>query len=88
MKTLNLFVAAGLAVAATGAFAETGAKLSSIDNVSNVYGRANVPNVQIAGAVVTRPANEVVVGPTTESGPVAVAIQGKVVDVNAVSGRS
>jgi hypothetical protein len=88
MKALKLFVAAGLAVAATGAFAETGAKLTSIDNVSNVYGRANVSNVQIAGPVVTRPANEMVVGATTEQGPVAVAIQGKDVDVNAVSGRS
>jgi len=87
MKALNLFVAAGLAVAATGAFAETGAKLTNIDHVSHVYGRASVPNVQIAGPVVTRPADEVVVGATIEEGPVAVAIQGKDVDVNKVSGR-
>jgi hypothetical protein len=88
MKALNLFIAAGLAVATTGAFAETGAKLSRIDSVSNVYGRASASNVQIAGAVVTRPAIEVVAGPVTEEGRLAVAIQTKEVDVNAVAGRS
>jgi hypothetical protein len=88
MKTLNLFVATGLAVAATGAFAETGAKLSSIDNVSNVYGRASVANVHVAGPVVTRPAGQVVVGQTLEVGPVAVSIQTKDADVNKVSGRT
>jgi len=47
-----------------------------------VYGR---PDVSV---VVTRPALEVVAGPTTEEGPVAVAIQAKGLDVNKVQGRS
>ena len=43
MKTTSLFVAAGLAIAATGAFAETGAQLSRTDNNSGtVYGRPDV----------------------------------------------
>ena len=88
MKTLNLFIAAGLAVATTGAFAETGVRLSNFDNVSTVYGRASVANVQVAGPVVTRPADEMVAGSTTEEGPVAVAVQSKDADVNKVSGRS
>ena len=82
MKTINLFVAAGFAIAATGAFAETGAQLSRSDSAGSVYGR---PDVSV---VVTRPALEVVAGPTTEEGPVAVAIQAKGLDVNKVSGRS
>jgi hypothetical protein len=83
MKTTSLFVAAGLAIAATVAFAETGAQLSRTDNNSGtVYGR---PDVSV---VVTRPALEVVAGPTTEEGPVAVAIQAKGLDVNKVQGRS
>jgi len=77
MKMLNLFVAAGLAIGATGAFAETGANLSPADNVSKVY-----------GIVVTRPANEVVAGPNTEQGQVALTVQAKEADVNKVSGRS
>ena len=82
MKTTSLFVAAGLAIAMTGAFAETGAQLSRTDRAGNVYGS---PDVSV---VVTRPALEVVAGPTTEEGPVAVAIQAKGLDVNKVSGRS
>lgn len=83
MKTTSLFVAAGFAIAATGAFAETGAQLSRTDNnAGTVYGR---PDVSV---VVSRPALEVVAGPTTTEGPVAVAIQAKGIDVNKVSGRS
>jgi hypothetical protein len=88
MKAVNMFIAAGIAITATGAFAETGAKLSQIDSVSNVYGRASVSHVQVAGPVVTRPATTVVAGPETEEGPVAVAVEGRSADVNKVSGRS
>ena len=88
MKAIKPFIAAGLAVMATGAFAETGAKLTQVDNVTYVYGRANAPHVQLAGPVVSRPAIAVVAGPDTEEGPVAVAIGGKDADVNKVAGRS
>ena len=51
MKASKLFVAAGLALATAGAFAETGVKTYQIDNVANVYGRQGVANVRIAGDV-------------------------------------
>ena len=77
MKTLNLIVGAGLALVAAGAMAETGTNLSPAGDVSKVY-----------GIVVTRPANEVVPGPNTEQGQVALTVQAKETDVNKVSGRS
>jgi hypothetical protein len=43
-------------------FAETGVGTLQIDNVANVYGRAGVPNVRIAGAVVTRGADVITAG--------------------------
>ena len=88
MKAIKPFIAAALAVTATGAFAETGANLTQVDNVTYVYGRANVPHVQLAGPVVTRPAIAVVAGPDTEEGPIAVAIGSKDSDVNKVAGRT
>ena len=51
MKATQLIIAAGLAVATSAAFAETGVKTYQIDNVSNVYGRAGVAAVQIKGNV-------------------------------------
>jgi len=57
MKATKLFVAAGLALATAGAFAETGVKTYQIDNVANVYGRQGVPNVRIAGELQSTPAN-------------------------------
>ena len=53
MKVTKLVIAAGLALATTGVFAETGVKTYQIDNVANVYGRAGVPNVAIKGDVQT-----------------------------------
>jgi hypothetical protein len=57
--------------------AETGTHLSPAGDASKVY-----------GIVVTRPANEVVSGPNTEQGQVALTVQAKETDVNKVSGRS
>ncbi len=88
MKMTHLAVAAALAATATGAFAETGVKINQIDNVANVYGRAGVPNVRIAGPVVARPSDEVPSGPTTVPGSTAVAIGTGSADVNSVYGRS
>jgi hypothetical protein len=96
MKVSYLVLAAALAATTTGAFAETGVKITQIDNVSNVYGRAGtsvygiagVPNVKIAGPVVTRPADEVPSGPTPVEGPAAVAAVTGNSDVNGVLGRS
>jgi hypothetical protein len=88
MKVSHLALAAALAATATGAFAETGVKITLIDNVANVYGRAGVPNLRIAGPVVTRPSDEVPAGATTVSGPTAVAAATGNADVNNVLGRS
>ncbi|HVY04499.1 MAG TPA: hypothetical protein VHB46_00860 [Burkholderiales bacterium] len=46
MKTTKLILAAGLAIAATGAFAETTVTTYS-EQVAQVYGRASSPNVRI-----------------------------------------
>jgi hypothetical protein len=51
MKATKLLIAAGLALATSAALAETGVGTYQIDNVTNIYGRAGVPAVKIAGAV-------------------------------------
>ena len=88
MKAVKLVLAASLAVAATATFAETGVKLAQIDHVTYVYGRASVANVKLAGRVVTRPADHVVVGSVTESGTTAVTVATKASDATRVFGRS
>jgi hypothetical protein len=55
MKATKFIVTAGLAIATSAAFAETGVSTYQIDNVTTVYGRASVPNVRIAGNVATQP---------------------------------
>jgi hypothetical protein len=80
MKTSYLVLAAMLAAPATGAFAETGAK---IDHATNV------PDARITGTVVvTRPSEAVPAGPTTVEGPTAVATVTRSAGVNEVHGRS
>jgi hypothetical protein len=49
MNTAKIIIAAGLAIATTGAFAETGVTTYQAEHVANVYGRASAPNVQITG---------------------------------------
>ena len=88
MKMTYLALAAAFAATATGAFAETGVKITQIDNVANVYGRAGVSNVKIAGPVLTRPGDAVPSGSTTEPGSTAVAVGTGSSDVNNVLGRS
>jgi hypothetical protein len=88
MKIRSIALALGLAAVAGVASAETGVKMTQISSVGAVYGRAGVPTVQLVGPVVTRSADEVVSGATTEQGPTAVAIGTRNADVNAVYGRS
>ena len=57
MNATKLILAAGFALATTGAFAETGVGTYQIDNVANVYGRAGVANVKIVGTVATQSGN-------------------------------
>ncbi len=51
MNATKLIIAAGFAIATTGAFAETGVTTFQAEHVANVYGRASAPNVQITGNV-------------------------------------
>lgn len=88
MKLSSIVLALSVAGIAGVASAETGVKINHNDSVANVYGRASAANVQIAGTVVTRTAEEVVPGPTTEEGPTAVAVGTRTLDVNEAQGRS
>lgn len=88
MKLSSLVLALSVAGIAGIASAETGVQINQVGSVANVYGRASVANVQISGTVVTRTAEEVVPGPTTEEGPTAVAVGTRNPDVNQVYGRS
>ncbi len=74
MKATKFFVAAGFAIATTGALAETGVGTYQIDNVANVYGRAGVPNVRIVGAVGTQPANVADAGRDSAKGDTKIAV--------------
>jgi hypothetical protein len=88
MKLSSLVLALSVAGIAGVASAETGVKINQADGVANVYGRAAAPSGQIAGTVVTRTADEVVPGRTTEEGPTAVAVGTRDQDVNLTLGRS
>lgn len=77
MNVTKLIVAAGLAIATTGAFAETGVGTVQIDNVANVYGRAGVPNVKIYGTLAAQPANVADAGRNTAKGDTKIAVTGK-----------
>ena len=88
MKASYFALAAALAASATGVFAETGVKINQVDNVANIYGRAGIPNVKIAGPVVTRPSEQVPAGATTVEGPSSLATVTGSPDVNSVHGRS
>ena len=74
MNVTKLIVAAGFAVATTGAFAETGVGTVQIDNVANVYGRAGVTNVKIYGTVATQPANVAEAGRNPVKGDSKIAV--------------
>lgn len=61
-KITKVSVVAAAVLFVPPVFAETGVGTLQIDNVANVYGRAGVPNVRIAGAVVTRGADVSIAG--------------------------
>ncbi len=88
MKFSKLIVAAGFAVAATGAFAETGVNTADLGYVANVYGRASIPAVKIAGPLVIRPADVNVAGREPAHGMTPIVVTTKEVDVNEVFGRT
>lgn len=74
MNATKLIIAAGFAVATTGAFAETSVGTYQIDNVANVYGRAGVPNVKIVGAIATQSGNVAESGRDSTKGDTKVAV--------------
>jgi hypothetical protein len=74
MNVSKLIVAAGFAVATTGAFAETGVKTGDLGSVANVYGRASVATVQIKGDVVTQPSDVAEAGRINVKGDSAIAV--------------
>ena len=88
MKVTKLIVAVGFAVAATGAFAETGVNTADLGYVANIYGRASIPAVKIAGPLVTRPADVNVAGREAVLGTTPMVVTTKEVDVNEVFGRT
>ena len=75
MNATKLIIAAGFAVATTGAFAETGVGTYQIDNVANVYGRAGVPNVKITGVVATQSGNVADSGRDSSKGDTKIAVK-------------
>ena len=74
MNATKLVIAAGFAIATTGALAETGVGTNQIDNVANVYGRAGAPNVKIVGAVATQAGNVGDSGRDSTKGDTKVAV--------------
>lgn len=74
MNATKFIIAAGFAIATTGAFAETGVGTNQISNVANVYGRAGVPNVQIVGTVETQSGNVADSGRDIVKGDTKVAV--------------
>ena len=85
MNVTKIIVAAGFAIATTGAFAETGVKSAYVDQVSNVYGRAGVAAVKIQGAtaVTTQPGNVADAGREVVKGDTQIAVSAGAKDVNA-----
>lgn len=88
MKFSKLIVSAGFAVAASGAFAETGVSIADPGYVANVYGRASIPAVKIAGPLVIRPADVNVAGREVAQGTTPIVVTTRPADVNEVFGRS
>ena len=88
MKTRSLIVALGLvALSGAAAAADAGFHTSQNGNVATVYGRSGIPPVHAGTTIVTRTAEQVVPGPTTEEGPTALAVSSGNLEVNSF-GRS
>lgn len=82
MTITKLILAAGFAVATTGAFAETGVKTTDFGSVSNVYGRASVATVKIQGDVSSTVANVADSGREVVKGDTQIAVTAGGRDVN------
>jgi hypothetical protein len=87
MKSVKLIVAAGAILASSAALAETGVGTYQIDNVTNVYGRAGVPTVQLRGNVQSGAADVAIAGRSTVPGQGQIVVTTGNSDVN-VNGRS
>lgn len=87
MTITKLIIAAGFAVATTGAFAETGVKTVDLGSVSNVYGRAGVAAVKIQGDVNSTAANVADSGREAVKGDTQIAVTASERNVNE-NGRS
>ena len=74
MNVTTIIIAAGLAVATTGAFAETGVGIGRTDNVGNVYGRSGVANVKVYSTLATQPANVAEAGRNVVKGDSKIAV--------------
>lgn len=87
MNVTKILVAAGFAIATTGAFAETGVKINDIGHVSNVYGRASVATVKVQGDLVNTNAAVAESGREVVKGDTQIAVEAGARDVNSL-GRS
>ncbi len=82
MTITKLIIAAGFAVATTGAFAETGVKTTDFGNVSTVNGRASIATVKIQGDVNSTAANVADSGREVVKGDTQMAVTAGDRDVN------
>ena len=88
MNFSKLLVIGGFAAVATGAFAETGVNTADLGYVTNVYGRASIPTVEIAGPVVIRSADVNIAGRDPVQGSTSMLVTTKDSEVNEVFGRA
>lgn len=88
MRSARSLVAIGLAIAGTGAFAETGVNVGDIGYVAGVYGRMGAANVGVAGPLLARPADVATAGREPAQGLAEVLVKSKDADVNEVLGRA
>jgi predicted RNA-binding protein YlqC (UPF0109 family) len=61
---------------------------ADVGYVANVYGRASIPTVEIAGPLVIRPADVNVAGREAVQGTISMLVTTKDSDVNEVFGRA
>jgi len=88
MNIAKLLFAAGLTIAATGAFARTGVNAADLGYVANIDGRASDPAVETSGPVIIRLPDVNLAGREVVEGTDSIVVTTKDVDVNKVEGRS
>jgi hypothetical protein len=86
MKVVNVVAVFAFALPAV-AVAETGVNVGEVEYVGNVYGRAGIPAVRIAGPVVVRPADVTIAGREPALGETEEIVITHNRDVNEVLGR-